>query len=487
MTITRDLIINGEHVPAASGKTTEDINPFTGATYATVAAGAADDVTRAVDAAANAFESWSTLSPGARGRIFQRAAEIFEERTDEAVAPMAEEVGGVRNWSQFNVGLAADILRAAAAATTAPRGDVLSTNLPGKYSMAVRQPYGVVAALSPWNAPFILGIRSIAIPLAVGNTAVLKPSEDAPLACGLFLADILIDAGVPPGVLNVITNDREDAADVVSTLISDSRVKCVNFTGSTAVGRTIGVLAAENIKPAVLELGGKNSLVVLKEADIDYAVEAAAFGAYMNAGQICMSVDRVIVDKSIAEDFTDRFAKKVSGLPTGDPKDPETVIGPAVSAKSAQRQYELIEDAVSKGATARAGGHRMDNALVPATVLTGTTPEMSSFHDEIFGAVTTVLEVDAPDEAVELANNTNYGLTAGVITENLQDGLEVAQRLRTGIVHVNDQPVVDEPQAPFGGIQHSGYGKFGGQAGIDSFTELRWVTVQQHGHAQYPM
>lgn len=487
MAITRDLIINGEHVAAASGKTTADINPFTGATYATVAAGAAEDVTRAVDAAANAFESWSTLSPSARGKIFQRAAEIFEERTDEAVALMAEEVGGVRNWSQFNVGLAADILRSAAAATTAPRGDVLSTNLPGKYSMAVRQPYGVVAAISPWNAPFILGIRSIAIPLAVGNTAVLKPSEDAPLACGLFLADILIDAGVPPGVLNVITNDREDAADVVSTLISDNRVRCVNFTGSTAVGRTIGTLAAENIKPAVLELGGKNSLVVLKEADIDYAVEAAAFGAYMNAGQICMSVDRVIVDKSIAEDFTERFSKKVSGLPTGDPKDPETVIGPAVSAKSAQRQYELIDDAVSKGATVRAGGHRLENALVPATVLTGTTADMSIFHDEIFGAVTTVLEVDGPDEAVELANNTNYGLTAGVITEDLQDGLEVAQRLRTGIVHVNDQPVVDEPQAPFGGIQHSGYGKFGGQAGIDSFTEMRWVTVQQHGHAQYPM
>lgn len=487
MAITRDLIINGEHVAAASGKTTADINPFTGATYATVAAGAAEDVTRAVDAAANAFESWSTLSPSARGKIFQRAAEIFEERTDEAVALMAEEVGGVRNWSQFNVGLAADILRSAAAATTAPRGDVLSTNLPGKYSMAVRQPYGVVAAISPWNAPFILGIRSIAIPLAVGNTAVLKPSEDAPLACGLFLADILIDAGVPPGVLNVITNDREDAADVVSTLISDNRVRCVNFTGSTAVGRTIGTLAAENIKPAVLELGGKNSLVVLKEADIDYAVEAAAFGAYMNAGQICMSVDRVIVDKSIAEDFTERFSKKVSGLPTGDPKDPETVIGPAVSARSAQRQYELIDDAVSKGATVRAGGHRLENALVPATVLTGSTADMSIFHDEIFGAVTTVLEVDGPDEAVELANNTNYGLTAGVITEDLQDGLEVAQRLRTGIVHVNDQPVVDEPQAPFGGIQHSGYGKFGGQAGIDSFTEMRWVTVQQHGHAQYPM
>jgi acyl-CoA reductase-like NAD-dependent aldehyde dehydrogenase len=225
---------------------------------------------------------------------------------------------------------------------------------------------------------------------------------------------------------------------------------------------------------------------VLKDADIDYAVSAATFGAYMNAGQICMSIDRVIVDSRVAEEFTDRFAAKVAGLPTGDPADPGTVVGPAVNERSAQRQYALIEDAVSKGATVRAGGQTLPNAVVPATLLTGTTPDMTLYNDEIFGAVTTVLEVDGADEAVALANQTSYGLTAGVISENLHEGIEVARRLRTGIVHVNDQTVADEPQAPFGGVQDSGYGKFGGQAGIDSFSELRWVTVQQHGHAQYP-
>lgn len=486
MAIQRDLIIGGKHVAAASGKTTEDINPYTGQPHAMVAAAGAEDMTRAVDAAAGAFDQWSGMAPSARRKIFLRAADLLEERAEDGVSLMAGEVGGVRSWALFNIGLAANILREAAAATTAPQGDVLATDMPGVYSLAVRQPFGVVGAMSPWNAPFILGIRAIAVPLAVGNTAVLKPSEDAPLSCGLFLADALLDAGIPDGVLNVVTNAPEDAADVVSTMIADERVRCVNFTGSTAVGRKIGMQAAEHLKPAVLELGGKNSLVVLKDADLDYAVNAAAFGSFMNAGQICMSVDRVVVDKSLAAEFTERFAAKVSALPTGDPTDPETVIGPAVNAKSAQRQYRLIDDALAKGATAVAGGHKLENSLVPATVLTGTTPDMKIYHDEIFGSATTVLEADSPEHAVELSNDTKYGLTAGVITENIHEGLKVAQRLRTGIVHVNDQPVADEPMAPFGGVQNSGYGKFGGQAGIDSFSELRWVTIQQYGHAQYP-
>ncbi|MFD1214382.1 aldehyde dehydrogenase family protein [Arthrobacter sp. GCM10027362] len=486
MAITRDLIINGEHVPAASGKTTEDINPYTGAPYATVAAASPEDVTRAVDAAAATSESWAATPPSARARIFLKAADILESKTDEAAALMAQEVGGVRPWAEFNLHLAADILRSAAAATTAPQGEVLATNLPGKYSLGLRQPFGVVAAISPWNAPIILGTRAIAIPLAVGNTVVMKPSEDAPLACGLFIADALLEAGIPDGVLNVVTNAREDANDVVGTLVADNRVRCVNFTGSTKVGRIIGTLAAQNLKPAVLELGGKNSLVVLKDADIEYAASAATFGAFMNAGQICMSVDRVLVDQSIAEDFTARFTEKVAKLPTGDPNDPNTFVGPQVNQSAADRQYGLIDDAVAKGATVATGGQRLQNALVPATVLTGITEDMRIFEEEIFGSATTVLPVSGPEEAVQLANNTNYGLTAGVITENLSEGIEVAQRLRTGIAHVNDQPVLDEPMAPFGGIKESGYGKFGGQAGINSFTELRWVTVQQRGHAQYP-
>ncbi len=486
MSISRGLLIGGKDVPALSGRTTEDINPYTGQAHATVAAAAPEDVTAAVDAASASLDDWMAMAPTARRRIFLKAADLLESRMEEGVALMAGEVGGVRGWAQFNTMLAANIMREAAGAITQSKGEVLASDTPGAYSLAMRQPFGVVAALSPWNAPFILGMRALAIPLAVGNTVVLKPSEDAPLSCGLFLADTLVEAGLPPGVLNVVTNAPEDAADVVSTLIADRRVRCVNFTGSTGVGRKIGVQAAQHLKPAILELGGKNSLVVLKDADIEYAVNAATFGSYMNAGQICMSIDRVIVDASIADDFTDRFAAKVAELPHGDPTDPHTVVGPAVNERSAQRQYALIQDAVDKGATVRAGGQTLEHAVVPATLLTDTTPEMTLYDNEIFGAVTTVLPADGNAHAIHLANDTHYGLTAGVISENLHDGIEVARRLRTGIVHVNDQTVADEPQAPFGGIQDSGYGKFGGQAGIDSFTELRWVTVQQHGHGQYP-
>ena len=286
MPITRDLIIDGKDVPAADGRTTDDVSPFSGRVFATVAAAGPADVTRAVDAADRALPAWSATPPSVRRAIFLKAAELFESRVDEAVAIMAAEVGGAAPWGRFNAVLAASMLREAAAVITQPLGEVLATDTPGQLSYAVREPMGVVAAFAPWNAPLILGIRSVAVPIAVGNTAVLKPSEDAPIGSGLFLADIFRDAGLPAGVLNVITNAREDAAVVAETLIADDRVRVVNFTGSTEVGRIIGTVAARHLKPAVLELGGKNSLLVLDDADVGYAVDAAAFGAFHNAGQV---------------------------------------------------------------------------------------------------------------------------------------------------------------------------------------------------------
>lgn len=486
MSLTRQLIINGEHVPAQSGKTTDDISPWTNEAYAQVSAAGPEDVTRAVDAAEAAFPAWAAMPPSERATILHKAADLMDERTPQDIELMANEVGGVAVWAGFNAHLAAGMFRAAAAATSATQGQILATDMPGKMSFGVRRPYGVVGAISPWNAPLILGTRAIAVPLAVGNTVVLKPSEDAPLACGLFIADCLLDAGLPPGVLNVVTSAREEGPQVVEALIADPRVRIVNFTGSTKVGRTIGTLAAQNLKPAVLELGGKNSLVVLESADLEYAVNAATFGAFMNAGQICMSVDRIVVDRSLADDFNRLLAKKVSELPTGDPTKQDTVVGPQVNQAAADRQHALIQDAITKGATVLTGGGAPDGRVVPPTVLAGITPQMRIHADEIFGAATTVYAVDGPEKAVELANDTEYGLTAGVIAEDLRAGLAVANRLRTGIVHVNDQPVNDEPFAPFGGIHNSGYGKFGGDAGIASFTETRWVTVQTEGHAPYP-
>ncbi|MER6346784.1 aldehyde dehydrogenase family protein [Streptomyces sp. NPDC001595] len=485
MTVTRDLLIGGKETPAASGRTTADTSPFTGDTYATVAAAGPEDVERAVAAADAAFEAWAALGPFARRAIFLKAADLLDARAERVAELMAHEVGATRPWAHFNVMLAAQTLREAGACVTAPRGEVLSAQEEGVLGLAVREPLGVVAAFAPWNAPVILGVRAVAAPLAAGNTVVLKPSEDAPIACGHLVADVLREAGLPDGVLNVVTNAREDAAVVAEALIADPRVRAVNFTGSTRVGRVVGAHAATHLKPAVLELGGKNAVIVLDDADVDHAVDAAVFGVFMNAGQICMSADRVLVHESLAEEFTRKFTAKAAALPSGDPADPRTVIGPLVSEDAARRVAALVADAVAKGATALTGGGEPEGAVHPATVLTGVTEEMDIHLAEAFGPVCTLATFAGDDEAVALANATENGLTCGIITENGTHGLRVARRVRTGIVHINDQSVGDEPQAPFGGVKASGYGRFGGRWGVEAFSHTRWVTLATQ-HAHYP-
>jgi acyl-CoA reductase-like NAD-dependent aldehyde dehydrogenase len=482
MTIERQLFISGEHIPAVSGKRTEDRAAFTGELVATVSAGGVADATRAVDAAAAAFEHWASVAPAEKRKLFLSAADLLESRTKEAVELMTSETGAVAPWGMLNVHLAAEMLREAAASVTQPIGEVLSTSTPGAISLSVRQPAGVVASFAPWNAPIILGIRSVAAPLAAGNTVVMKPSEQAPLSAGLFLADVLQQAGFPTGVCNVITTAPEDAAAVAEALIADPRVRRVSFTGSTRVGRQIGELAARHLTPAVLELGGKNSVIILDDADLDYAVNAVAFAAYCNAGQICMCADRIVVQNSVADEVTSRLAEKASKLPFGDPRDPGTVIGPLISDAAAARVAGLVDEAASAGARVQAGGGPPHGALYPPTVLSAVSPEMRIETEEIFGPVCTIIAVENEDEAIAAANASSYGLTAGVLTRDARRGLEVARRLRTGIVHVNDQSVDDEPQAPFGGVGDSGYGRFGGRAGLDSFSELRWVTLQQGRH-----
>ncbi|HEY8981215.1 MAG TPA: aldehyde dehydrogenase family protein [Streptomyces sp.] len=477
MRLHRNLLIGGKEIPAVTGRTTTDLDPWTGEPYATVAAAGPEDVRAAVDAAETAFTEWAALAPFARRKIFLDAADLMERRGEQAVELMAAETGATRGWALFNVAVAANVLREAAAALSAPLGDVLTTQEPGGLSLAVREPLGVVAAFAPWNAPIILGTRAVVAPLAAGNTVVAKASEDAPIACGLFVADVLRDAGLPDGVLGVITNDRQDAAVIAETLIADPRVRAVDFTGSTGVGRIIGALAARHLKPAVLELGGKNSVIVLEDADLDHAVNAAAFAAFMNSGQICMCADRILVHASLAEEFTRRFTAKIAGLPAGDPVLPATVIGPLVDEAAAQRVAGMVEDAVGKGARVLVGGGAPEGALHPATVLTDVPVDASLHHAEVFGPVVAITVFADDDEAVALANDTEHGLSCGILTDNGTHGLKVARRIRTGIVHVNDQSVADEPQAPFGGFAASGYGRFGGRWGIESFSNTRWLTL----------
>ncbi|MDQ0596963.1 acyl-CoA reductase-like NAD-dependent aldehyde dehydrogenase [Streptomyces canus] len=485
MPITRELFIGGKDEPAASGRRAEDVNPYTGEVYATVAAAGTEDVRRAVDAAEAAFPEWAALAPFARRAILLKAADLLDGKGDQVAELMAHEAGGTRPWAHFNVYLAANMLREAAAAVTAPRGEVLTAQEQGALGLAVREPVGVVAAFAPWNAPVILGVRAVAAPLAAGNTVVVKASEDAPIACALFVADVLREAGLPDGVLNVVTNAREDAAEIAEALIADERVRAVNFTGSTNVGRIIGEHAARHLKPAVLELGGKNSVIVLDDADVDYAVDAVTFSVFMNAGQICMSGDRILVHESLAEEFTRKFTAKTASLQAGDPNHPHTVVGPLVAASAAQRVAALVEDAVAKGAKVLTGGGKPDGAVHPATVLTDVPKDAEIYHAEAFGPVCVVETFSDDDTAVAVANDTENGLTCGIITENATHGLAVARGVRTGIVHINDQSVADEPQAPFGGFKASGYGRFGGRWGIEAFSNTRWVTIATQ-QAHYP-
>ncbi|MGW7205745.1 aldehyde dehydrogenase family protein [Streptomyces sp. NPDC054837] len=485
MPITRELFIGGKDEPAASGRRAEDVNPYTGEVYATVAAAGPEDVRRAVDAAEAAFPEWAALAPFARRAILLKAADLLDGKGDQVAELMAHEAGGTRPWAHFNVYLAANMLREAAAAVTAPRGEVLTAQEQGALGLAVREPVGVVAAFAPWNAPVILGVRAVAAPLAAGNTVVVKASEDAPIACALFVADVLREAGLPDGVLNVVTNAREDAAEIAEVLIADERVRAVNFTGSTSVGRIIGEHAARHLKPAVLELGGKNSVIVLDDADVDYAVDAVTFSVFMNAGQICMSGDRILVHESLAEEFTRKFTAKTASLQAGDPNHPHTVVGPLVAASAAQRVAALVEDAVAKGAKVLTGGGKPDGAVHPATVLTDVPKDAEIYHAEAFGPVCVVETFSDDDTAVAVANDTENGLTCGIITENATHGLAVARGVRTGIVHINDQSVADEPQAPFGGFKASGYGRFGGRWGIEAFSNTRWVTIATQ-QAHYP-
>jgi acyl-CoA reductase-like NAD-dependent aldehyde dehydrogenase len=347
--------------------------------------------------------------------------------------------------------------------------------------MGLRRPAGVVGAFAPWNAALILSARSIAAPLALGNTVVLKPSEWAPVSGGLVWGEIFAEAGLPPGVLNIVTHAPGAAPPVVNAIIEHPAVRRLNFTGSSAVGRIIAEAAGRQLKRVVLELGGSNPLIVLADADLDYAVDASAWGAFLHQGQICMSARRIIVEQPIADEFVSRLTEKTGGLKAGDPKEHDTIIGPLISEQALETVRKRVDDAVAAGARVLAGGEAV-GPCYQATLVADVPPDSELARIETFGPVAAVEVVDSPEAAVARANATAYGLSAGIITGDRDRGFALARQIESGIVHVNDQTVADEPQMPFGGVKDSGFGRFGGQAVIDEFTELRWVTVRSGTH-----
>jgi len=452
------------------------INPLTNEIASKAKAMTVGDARAVAEAADQGFAAWSSMGPNARRALLMKAAAALEARREEFVTAMMSEIGATAGWAMFNLMLAAGMVREAAAITTQIGGEVIPSDKPGCLAMALREPVGVVLGIAPWNAPIILGVRAIAVPLACGNSVILKASETCPRTHELII-EAFSEAGFPPGVVNVVTNAPKDAGEVVGALIDHKAVKRVNFTGSTAVGKIVAVRAAQNLKPCLLELGGKAPLIVLEDADLEEAVKAAAFGAFMNQGQICMSTERLIVVESVADEFCKRFAEKARSMPVGDPREGKTPLGAVVDRKTVDHVNRLIDDAIAKGASLLSGG-KAESVLMPATVVDGVTSEMNLYRDESFGPIVAIIRAKDEADAIRLANDSEYGLSAAVFTRDTARGLRVARQVRSGICHVNGPTVHDEAQMPFGGVGASGYGRFGGKAGIDQFTELRWITME---------
>lgn len=476
------MLIGGADVAARDNRTYERRDPVTGEIATVAPAASVEDAKMAAEVAGNAFPEWSVTAPGLRRTLLLKAADELDAMTPDIVRTTTAETGATATWIGFNCMLGAGMLREAASMTTQITGEVIPANKPGTLAMAQRKPLGACLGIAPWNAPVILGVRAIAMAIACGNTAVLKASELCP-ATHMAIGEAFRRAGFPDGVLNVITNAPEEAADVVSALISAPEIRHINFTGSTSIGRIIAQKAAAQLKPVLLELGGKAPMVVLDDADLEGAVNGAAFGAFMNQGQICMSTERIIVHEGIAEKFVEALAAKAAALPAGNPRE-EVVLGSLVTREAAEKMDTLMADANAKGGRIVAGGKRT-GAIVEATLIDNVTPDMRIYAEESFGPVKSIIRVKDDEEAIRVANDTEYGLSAAVYSSDIQRARHVADRIESGICHINGPTVGDEAQMPFGGVKDSGYGRFGGKAGVDAFTSIRWVTIEDP-HQHYP-
>lgn len=477
------LYIDNKEQASATGATFERRNPASDAVISRGAAASVEDAIRAVASAEKAFAEWSKSGPTQRRALLLKAADEIEARADDFVEAMSLEVGANELWARFNIMLAGNLFREAAGLATQLQGETIPSDRPGSLSMTIRQPVGVILSIVPWNGPVVLAARAIAYPLVCGNTVVFLASETSPRTHEL-IAQAVLAAGFPAGALNFITNDPKDAPQVIDALIAHPAVRRINFTGSTHVGRIIAEKAGRQLKRCILELGDKSPLVVLEDANVDHAVAAGIFGAFLYQGQICMSTERIIVDEKIADEYVAKFAERARALPVGDPSKGPCVLGPVISNAAASRLKDLLNDAVSKGAKLVAGG-TATGAMLSATVLDGVNPSMRIYSEETFGPIVSIIRAKDTEDAVRIANDTEFGLSAGVFGTDISRALDVAQRIDTGSVHINGATVNNEAQAPYGGTKASGFGRFDGRAVIDEFTELKWITIETSGQG-YP-
>lgn len=465
--------IGGTEVSPASGTYFDDFNPVDDSVYSRAAAGNADDVARAVEEAHRAFLAHRDTPAAVRESWLVKAAELMERDAAAFADVLVDEIGSPVAKAGFETRFAIGFLRAASGVPRRVRGETIPSDTPGRFSMSLRQPVGVVAGITPFNVPLIKGIKQSAMALATGNAFVLLPSESAPMVAHL-LAGLWKQAGVPDGLFNVVYGNGAEIGDV---LTGHPRVSAITFTGSSRVGKHIAQIAAADLKKYTLELGGKSPLVVCADADLAKAVGAALFSIFMYQGQVCMGASRIYVERPIFDQFAEAFAAATRNAKGGDLREPTTMLGPIISKRQRDRVKDHIEDARSKGAEILAGGNWAGNHC-EATVLRGVTPEMTVFAEETFGPVTSLYPFDTIEEALELANDTEYGLSASIFTQDIDKALRFAERAEAGMVHINAPTLHDEPHVPFGGIKASGFGREGTEADLEIMTEWKWVTIQ---------
>ncbi|MGW4165694.1 aldehyde dehydrogenase family protein [Streptomyces chartreusis] len=473
--------IDGEWRPGTGSWDIIDFNPYDGEKLASITIATVDEVDDAYKAAARAQKQWATTNPYARRAVFEKALRLIEDREQEIAEAIIAELGGTRLKAAFELHLAKEFLREAVHLALRPEGKILPSPVDGKENRVYRVPVGVVGVISPFNFPFLLSLKSVAPALALGNGVVLKPHQNTPICGGSLVAKIFEDAGLPAGLLNVVITD---IAEIGDAFIEHPIPKVISFTGSDKVGRHVATVCASHFKRSVLELGGNSAIVVLDDADIDYAVDAAVFSRYVHQGQVCMAANRVLVDRSVADEFTEKFVAKVKSLKAGDPRDPETVIGPVINSSQADAISGAVEQAIAEGATALVHGTTTEN-LVRPSVLSGLPADSPLLRQEIFGPVAFLLTFDGEEEAVRLVNDTPYGLSGAVHTGDIERGVAFAKQIDTGMFHVNDGTVHDEPIVPFGGEKHSGLGRLNGETMLDAFTTTKWISVQ-HGRSGFP-
>ncbi|HEX6358394.1 benzaldehyde dehydrogenase [Actinophytocola sp.] len=463
----------------ARGGVIDSVEPATGAVLAQVGLADAEDVAAATARAAAAQPVWAETIGPTRAAVIRKAAAVLSDNRAEFERWLIREGGAVPGKAAFEVDLALGELWEAAALPTQPYGHLLPVSEPGRESVARRVPLGVVGVISPWNFPLILSMRAVAPALALGNAVVLKPDVQTAVSGGVLVARLFEEAGLPEGLLHVLPGDASPG----EALVRDPHVSMISFTGSTAVGREVGATAGRTLKRVSLELGGNNALIVLDDADLEVASSAGAWGAFLHQGQVCMTAGRHIVLESVADEYLDRLAKRASMLPVGDPNTEQVALGPLINERQLSNVDRIVTETVAAGAEVRAGG-TYERLFYQPTVLAGVTSSMPAFREEIFGPVAPVVVVRDADEAVAVANETEYGLVAAVQTGSVERGRDLARRLRTGIVHVNDQTLNNDAYAPFGGTGASGNGsRFGSQSSWDEFTQWQWVTYREQAHA----